>query len=139
MIAISRFLLGVVVCLTTVPNSANANSILAKNVRTAPLIHVLLDEYEARYCLAKYNREVEKSKELIAKNGSMTEFFYAQRKLRRAYWELDPDRMIYDQKYIDLWEHFDIGQIDHKTALSITMKIMNEGYDNRNEKMKSCR
>ena len=90
--------------------------------------HVLpvADESYAKYCLAKYNREVEKAKGLIAENGSMTDFLYAQRRLRRQYFELDPDRMIYEQKFIDLWESFDIGQVSLYFAMSYTLRLLQE-------------
>lgn len=96
-----------------------------------------LDEWEAKHCLAKYNREVERSKELTAKNGSMTDFFYAQRRLRRKYFEPTAERMVYEQKFIDVWESFDIGQLDYRTAMNYTLKIMNEGYNSK-EILTSC-
>lgn len=99
---------------------------------------ILLDEWEAKYCLAKYNREVEKSNELIAKNGSMTDFFYAQRRLRRKYFEPTAERMVYEQKFIDIWEDFDVGTMDINNATKYSMQIINVGYKS-NEIMKSCK
>jgi hypothetical protein len=118
---------------------AVANEFNLNDFGKKPYLILIVDEWEIRYCLAKYNREVEKSKQLIAKNGSMTEFFYAQRNLRRKFFELTPDRMVYDQKFIDLWEAFDIGEIDFDFASKLTMKIYNDGYNNQYENIKKCR
>ncbi len=79
-------------------------------------------------CYEIYEFEIEQSKKLIPKNGDMTEFFYAQRKIRNKYFEMEPGQMIYQQKFIDAWEAYQRGIIDLDRAMQLTMQYMKEGY-----------
>jgi len=91
-------------------------------------------------CYARYSAEIESSKQLISgRNGSLTDFLYAQRRIRNKYFEPEVGIMMFHQRLIDVWEAYGRGIVEFDRAMALTVRIQAEGYQPSGPaKMKPC-